>query len=111
MQNLTMALQPYFNSSFDPFLSDPALLADSQTSSNMAMHPDSRPHTSYNSQGVPQSLPPITALTSDLPLPGEPSPLLRRQHEDIIRDSGNYSMASQSKRKLFNPSTLLTTAL
>jgi hypothetical protein len=65
----------------------------------MAMNPDSRPHTSYNHAAMPQSLPPITALTSEFP-PPEPSPnLLRRQQDDAIRDSGNFSLASQSKRK------------
>lgn len=64
------------------------------------MNPDNRPRTSYNAShhGI-QSLPPITALTSDLP-PPEPSPnTLRRRYDDPTRDSGNFSLASQSKRE------------
>lgn len=58
----------------------------------------SRPSTSYTTL---QSLPPITALTSDLP-PPEPSPGFPRHSLDPrdVRDSGNWS--SQSKRK-FSP--------
>ncbi|KIW07706.1 hypothetical protein, variant [Verruconis gallopava] len=64
----------------------------------MAMNPDSQPLTSYQASVLPpQSLPPITTLTNELP-PPEPSPnLIRRQQEDAIRDSGNFSLASQSK--------------
>jgi hypothetical protein len=54
----------------------------------------SRPSTSYT---VSQSLPPITALTNELP-PPEPSP-------GFLRDSGNWSI-SQSKRTLLLLSTV-----
>jgi hypothetical protein len=50
----------------------------------------SRPSTSYT---VSHSLPPITALTNELP-PPEPSP-------GFLRDSGNWSI-SQSKRMLLS---------
>lgn len=82
---------------YGPYFTDYYSLSFDRPISTMAMNHDSRPNTSYAS-GVPQSLPPITALTNDLP-PSEPSPLLRRHHDDPTRDSGNFSLASQSKRK------------
>jgi hypothetical protein len=98
--------QSHIPSAYQALYQDYPLLSLAQKASIMAMNPDSRPHTSYNTSGMPQSLPPITALTSDLP-PPEPSPsLLRRQQEDAIRDSGNFSLASQSKRELPNLANL-----
>jgi hypothetical protein len=66
--------------------SSPELYSLFTVGSPHAMDP-SRPGTSYT---VSQSLPPITALTNELP-PPEPSP-------GFLRDSGNWSI-SQSKRK------------
>ncbi|KAF2426520.1 hypothetical protein EJ08DRAFT_663269 [Tothia fuscella] len=59
------------------------------------MDPSSRPNTSYT---VSQSLPPITALTNELPLP-DPS-------SGFLRDSGNWSI-SQSKREQLDRSLKL----
>ncbi|KAE9962899.1 hypothetical protein BLS_009911 [Venturia inaequalis] len=64
----------------------------------------SRPGTAYTTH---HSLPPITALTSDLP-PPEPSPGFARQSLDPrdVRDSGNWSQQSKHSSTVSNTAGL-----